>query len=98
MSSHMSTHLLEDGDVRSRVVLARLLRVVRYRPLALGELLGRGFGVRHVVSISCCQCPGEELNRMLEIVVNSRDCAAYVTLVSGRLSALGQERDGGLGS
>lgn len=47
MLSYLRTYLLGDGDVLSRVVLAGLLRVVRYRPLALGELLGLGVGVRH---------------------------------------------------
>jgi hypothetical protein len=49
------TYLLGDGDVLSRVVLAGLLAVVRYRPLPLGELLGGGLRVllcgRHFVSL-----------------------------------------------
>ena len=46
------TYLLGHGNVLSRVVLARLLGVVRYRPLALGKLLGRRF-VRHAEL--CCR-------------------------------------------
>lgn len=49
------TYLLGDSNVLSRVVLAGLLRVVRYRPLPLGELLGGGLRVllfgRHFVSL-----------------------------------------------
>ena len=59
MLSHLLTYLLGDGDVLSRVVLAGLLRVVRYRPLALGELLGRGFGVRHFELLVSLVSPGE---------------------------------------
>jgi hypothetical protein len=59
MLSRMITYLLGDGDVLSRVVLAGLLRVVRYRPLALGELLGRGFGVRHFELLVSLVSPGE---------------------------------------
>ena len=55
MLSYLRTYLLGDGDVLSRVVLAGLLRVVRYRPLPLGELLGGGLRVllfgRHFVSL-----------------------------------------------
>jgi hypothetical protein len=47
------TYLLSDGSILSRVVLAGPLRVVRYRPLPLGELLGVGLRVllvgRHFV-------------------------------------------------
>ena len=59
MLSYLRTYLLGDGDVLSRVVLAGLLRVVRYRPLALGELLGRGFGVRHFEMLVSLVSPGE---------------------------------------
>ena len=59
MLSCLRTYLLGDGDVLSRVVLAGLLRVVRYRPLALGELLGRGFGVRHFELLVSLVSPGE---------------------------------------
>lgn len=59
MLLRLRTYLLGDGDVLSRVVLAGLLRVVRYRPLALGELLGRGFGVRHFELLVSLVSPGE---------------------------------------
>jgi hypothetical protein len=48
LSSLFTTYLLGDGGVLSRIVLAGLLRVVRYRALALRKLLCRGFLVRHV--------------------------------------------------
>lgn len=48
------TYLLRGGDVGSGIVLAGLLGVVRYRPLALAELLRRRCLVRHVVlSVEC---------------------------------------------
>lgn len=49
------TYLFGDSDILGRVVLASPLRVVRYRPLALGELLVGGLRVllfgRHFVSL-----------------------------------------------
>ncbi|KAH9882113.1 hypothetical protein J1614_001285 [Plenodomus biglobosus] len=46
--SQVKTYLLGNSDVVRRIVLARLLRVVRYRPLPLGELLGGGVRVLFV--------------------------------------------------
>lgn len=63
----LRTYLLGDGDVLSRVVLAGLLRVVRYRPLALGELLGRGFGVRHFELLVSLVSPREVVRWTLGI-------------------------------
>jgi hypothetical protein len=84
MLSYLRTYLLGDGDVLSRVVLAGLLRVVRYRPLALGELLGLGVGVRHfellvsLVALGRSQLEGSKSKRSK--CVPPRTCPCFVEL------------------
>jgi hypothetical protein len=77
MLSYLRTYLLGDGDVLSRVVLAGLLRVVRYRPLAL-------VGVRHfellvsLVALGRSQLEGSKSKRSK--CVPPRTCPCFVEL------------------
>jgi hypothetical protein len=77
------TYLLSDGSVVSRVVLAGLLRVVRYRPLPLGELLGGGLRVllfgRHFV-FAVVVSAGRWCWRWSRIFVKSSVCQAVQSI------------------